>query len=77
VKVGGERTREERKEDSVELRSVFQHTEASLFNVLRSQLMLKNKIFCLAADRSSEAETRKPDIGDLVEMTGDIVGNPL
>lgn len=56
-----------------ELRAVRQHTEASLFNRLRGAL----KADGLVKTISSASDLASLTDGDLVEVTGAVIGNPL
>jgi hypothetical protein len=60
-------------EESEELRTVRRHTEASLFNLLRHRLIEANTIKLL--DRREDLADASP--GELVEIEGEIIGNPL
>jgi hypothetical protein len=71
LQLGGSLEREKRSEESVEIRSMFQHTEASLFNQLRGWLVMNNHVKV-----PSEGEEGVLN-GDLVELAGRVVGNPL
>jgi hypothetical protein len=60
-------------EESTETRVVREHTEASLFNLLREALVARDD-FMEVVD-SSQLEL--VNAGQLVEVSGEIVGNPL
>jgi hypothetical protein len=75
--VAAEREHETRVEESVAVRSLFRHTEASLFNVLREALMSANQIQHLVEEGSDEESPSALKIGQLLELKGQIVGNPL
>jgi hypothetical protein len=67
-------------EESLARRSIFQHTEASLFNRLRDSLAKRERILCLATPNAGEGDaqgTRRLEVGCLVEVPGQIVRNPL
>jgi hypothetical protein len=72
LRLGGSLAREKRSEESVEIRSLFQHTEVSLFNQLREQLLRKQAVYELSL--TGERPLRE---GDLIELHGRVVGNPL
>ncbi len=71
--LGGKIAHRDRDEESEEVRVVRQHTEASLFNLLRQHLVDAGSITRIA----SLDELSGLDSGSLVEITGEIVGNPL
>lgn len=60
-------------EESEETKVVRRHTEASLFNLLRERLIAEEAIETLeSADQLPQLDT-----GRLVEVTGEVLGNPL
>lgn len=71
--LGGKIAHRDRDEESEEVRVVRQHTEASLLNLLRQHLVDAGSITRIA----SLDELSGLDSGSLVEITGEIVGNPL
>lgn len=69
-----------RHEESIALRSIFQHTEASLFNRLRHALTEHRRILCLDDPSESQLDQKSDrplEVGCLLEVTGQIVRNPL
>ncbi len=60
-------------EGAEEVKVVRRHTEASLFNLLRHRLVADSQILAVT-DRTQLAQTTP---GQLVEVSGDVVGNPL
>jgi hypothetical protein len=71
--MSGRVRRGEQEQESRETRVVRQHTEASLFNLLRHTLITEGRIRVTErADELADIE-----IGALVEMSGEIIGNPL
>jgi hypothetical protein len=58
---------------SNEVRTVRRHTEASLFNLLRARLEADDAVVQLA----DAASLQGLETGDLVEVAGEIKGNPL
>jgi hypothetical protein len=71
--MSGRFRRGEQEEESRETKVIRQHTEASLFNLLRHTLMTEGRI--RVTERADELDDI--EIGALVEMSGEIVGNPL
>lgn len=64
---------EGQEQESRETKVVRKHTEASLFNLLRHALTAEGRVTVIeGAEQLSELE-----IGDLVEISGEITGNPL
>jgi hypothetical protein len=61
------------KEASEEVVAVRRHTEASLFTLLRQQLLNAGAVSTVVS--ASDLERIKP--GDLVESSGEALGNPL
>ena len=71
--MSGRYGRKAHEEESRETKVVRQHTEASLFNLLRHQLHVTERISAVA----SQENLAELQIGELVEVTGEVVGNPL
>jgi len=71
--MSGRYGRRDQEEESKETRVVRQHTEASLFNGLRHRLTAEDRTTVLAG----EDQLPHLQIGDLVEVTGEVVGNPV
>lgn len=71
--MSGRYGRKDQEQESKETRVVRQHTEASLFNLLRHELVAQGCVTTIV--RAGQLDD--VDIGDLVEVTGDIIGNPL
>jgi hypothetical protein len=71
--VGTEGSSQRREEVSLESKSARQHTAASLFNLLYEYLSADDQLVNLT--KSSQLEELCP--GQLVEMTGEYLGNPL
>lgn len=71
--LSGNISQRERGDESEEIKVVRQHTEASLFNVLRQHLVDTEAITPI----ESVSDLEVLDSGALVEITGEIVGNPL
>lgn len=65
--------RQEQDDDSQEVKAVRQHTAASLFNALYETL--KNEHSVIRIDDAEDLKRLRP--GDIVEITGEFVGNPL
>lgn len=73
IDVSGRYARKDQEQESKETKIVRQHTEASLFNLLRHELRNDGRITVL--ERQGQLEDLA--IGHLVEMTGEVIGNPL
>jgi hypothetical protein len=71
--MSGRYGREAREEESKETKVVRQHTEASLFNLLRHQLHETERITAIG-DQERLTELK---LGELVEVSGEVLGNPL
>ncbi len=71
--VSGHLRSEASQDDAEEVFAIRRHTEASLFNVLRSRLVDAGAITAVQA----EAQLPSISFGDLVEFSGEVVGNPL
>ena len=71
--MSGRLGQKEREEGSEEIKVVRRHTEASLFNLLRHRLAALDQI--TPVDGQSVLPELTP--GQLVEVTGQVVGNPL
>lgn len=67
--------RKTRSEESVEIRSVYQHSESSLFNALRKELVTKKVLRKLISPGKPGGDPLQA--GQLVEIPGRIIGNPL
>jgi hypothetical protein len=73
AEAGSEASSQRRTEISVESKSARQHTAASLFNLLYEYLINDNQLINLQdADQLDELRA-----GQLVEITGEYLGNPL
>ena len=73
VEAGTEGSTQNRDETSFESKSARQHTAASLFNLLYGYLTADNQLVTL--EEPAQLEGLRP--GQLVEITGDYLGNPL
>lgn len=73
VEIGGRLRRSAKKEEETERKGVREHTEGSLFNVLREHLHQEE----LISRPKTRADVSSLECGDIVEVTGEIVGNPL
>lgn len=71
--MSGRYGRKDQAQESRETKVVRQHTEASLFNLLRHELVATGQIMVV----EREDHLKKIGIGDLVEVTGEVTGNPL
>lgn len=71
--MSGRYGRKDQEQESRETKVVRQHTEASLFNLLRHELIVQDRITVI--ERGEQLSGL--EIGDLVEIMGEIVGNPL
>ncbi len=71
--LSGRYGRSEQEQESKETRIVRQHTEASLFNLLRHELASDGRLTVI--DGASTLADVK--VGDLIEMSGEVIGNPL
>lgn len=71
----GNISRQTRSQESVETRSVYQHTESSLLNLLRRAL-IDSELLC-ALDALGGTPERVLQLGDLLQISGRIIGNPL
>lgn len=71
--VSGRYGRRDQELESKETKIVRQHTEASLFNLLRHELRSKDRIAVL----EKKDQLQDLAIGRLVEITGEVIGNPL
>lgn len=60
-------------DESQEVVAVRRHTEASLFNVLRYRLEAEGAVKTIRAPK----ELATVALGDLVQVSGEVVGNPL
>lgn len=65
--------RRDQEQESKETKIVRQHTEASLFNLLRHELEREGRITMI----ESKDQLEELEVGQLVEISGEIVGNPL
>lgn len=65
--------RKDQEQESRETKVVRQHTEASLFNLLRDELVASDRVTVI----EREEQLGELKIGDLVEMSGEVIGNPL
>lgn len=73
IDLSGRYGRKDEDQESKETKIVRRHTEASLFNLLRERLESEGRITVIESkDRLGEL-----DVGQLVELTGEIVGNPV
>lgn len=70
--LSGRIARSDGRAESEEVRVVRTHTEASLFNRLRDGLHKQGKVTRLDANELTDTEP-----GDLVELGGRVIGNPL
>jgi len=73
LRLAGSLEREKRSEESIEIKSLFQHTEASLFNQLREWLIMHQQVH----EPVAAVGVRRLREGDLIEISGRVVGNPL
>lgn len=73
IDMSGRYGRKDQEQESKETKVVRQHTEASLFNLLRHELVAQDRI--TVVERSEQLDDL--EIGDLVEIMGEVVGNPL
>lgn len=73
VDMSGRYGRKDQEQESKETKVVRQHTEASLFNLLRHELVVEDRITVI--ERTDQLGQLA--IGDLVEISGEVVGNPL
>jgi len=71
--VSGRYGRKDQEQESKETKIVRQHTEASLFNLLRYELDRDGRITHI----DHKDELQELEVGQLVEISGEIVGNPL
>ncbi len=71
--MSGRYGRKDEERDSRETKVIRQHTEASLFNLLRHELVEGSRIKVI----ESEGHLGELKIGDLVEISGEVIGNPL
>lgn len=75
VKVGAKGTYGDGTQDesSSETKWTYEHTPASMFNLLRNQLQSSGRITTI----TTEDELKNINVGQLVEIRGEILGNPL
>lgn len=71
--MSGRYGRKDQEQESRETKVVRQHTEASLFNLLRDELIAHDRITVVEHGQ----QLNDLEIGDLVEIMGEVVGNPL
>ena len=71
--MSGRMGKQEREEDTEEVKAVRQHTSASLFNALHHRLHQDGYVRILA----EVGELNDLTVGQLVQVTGAFIGNPL
>lgn len=71
--MSGRLAQKERGEETEEVKVVRKHTEASLFNLLRHGLLVSERITTL----DNPDQLAGLEVGALVEVSGEVVGNPL
>jgi hypothetical protein len=69
----GRLKRQSQDEESTEMKVIREHTEASLFNLLRETLRQRDDFFEIL----SAEQLQQVNPGFLVEVSGEILGNPL
>lgn len=71
--MSGRYGRAEQEQESRETKVVRQHTEASMFNILRHELIVQDQLTVIDDTRKFAEQ----EIGALVEIAGEVIGNPL
>jgi hypothetical protein len=71
--MSGRLAKKDHAEESEEIKVVRRHTEASIFNLLRHRLQADGQITVVTNDE----QLKDLGPGDLIEITGELVGNPL